>query len=217
MRFFGFVSTVGISSSKDSSSSSSSSSLPVSTSARDSSTGSMSSPMGTASRFRAFVGHTSDALCHTGFPTVDSLSQNSDMHLSHCGFLPTSLTRIHEYSQEGLFYWNMWSKSKRHVKFPTDILKNLYLQSVVHFVVRSVDKRKIFWLFMLRSNRSLGARQHECVVARGMRMSVSLPEVCVVCTWFCESPRFTSCSGPVPSKLCMELIELDDETNEWWL
>ena len=62
--------------------SSSSSSIPVSTSARDSPAGSMSSPMGTASRFRVVVGLTSDALCQTRFPTVDSLSQNS-ARISH--------------------------------------------------------------------------------------------------------------------------------------
>ena len=54
-------------------------------------TGSMSSPMGTAPRFRVVVGLTSDALCQTRFPTVDSLSQNYARHLSHCGFLQTSL------------------------------------------------------------------------------------------------------------------------------
>ena len=86
MGFFRFVSTVGIADF-----SSSSSSCPVSTSARDSPTGSMSSPMGTATRFRVVVGFTNALLCHTRFPTVDSLSQNTARHLSHCGFLQTSL------------------------------------------------------------------------------------------------------------------------------
>ena len=40
---------------------------------RDPSTGSMSSPMGTASRFRVVVGLTSALLCHTRFPTVTVL------------------------------------------------------------------------------------------------------------------------------------------------
>ena len=54
-------------------------------------TDSMSSPMGTASRFRVVIGLTSALLCHTRFPTVDSLSQNTARHLSHCEFLQTSL------------------------------------------------------------------------------------------------------------------------------
>ena len=86
MGFFGFVSTAGISDSKDSSSS-----FPVSTLARDSHTGSMSSPMGAASRIRVVVGLTSALLCHTRFPTVDSLSQNAVRSLSRCRFLNTSL------------------------------------------------------------------------------------------------------------------------------
>ena len=57
------------------SSGSCSSSFPVSTSTRDSPTDSMSSPMGTASRFRVVVGLTSALLCHARFPTVDSPSQ----------------------------------------------------------------------------------------------------------------------------------------------
>ena len=84
MGFFGFVSTVGISGSKHFSSSSS-------TSVRVSSTGSMSSPKGTVSRFRVVVGLTSEALCQIRFPTLDRFSQNSAQHLSHCGFLQTSL------------------------------------------------------------------------------------------------------------------------------
>ena len=67
MGFFGFVSTVGISCSKASSSSASARGSPP--------TGSMSSPMGTVSRFTVVVGLTSGALCHTRFPTVGSLSQ----------------------------------------------------------------------------------------------------------------------------------------------
>ena len=70
---------------------SSSSSYPVSTSARDSPTGSMSSPMGTASRFRVVVGLTSALLCHTRFPTVDPLHQNAARPLSDFRFLHTSL------------------------------------------------------------------------------------------------------------------------------
>ena len=56
--------TLGISVSKGSSSSS----FPISTSAQDFPTDSMSSPMGTASRFRGFVGLTSALLCH---PTAE--------------------------------------------------------------------------------------------------------------------------------------------------
>ena len=89
--FFGFILTLGISASKGSSSSS----CPVSTSARDSPTGSMSSPTGTASRFKVFVGHMSALLCHTRFPTVDSLSQTTARYLSHCGFFQTSLIGSH--------------------------------------------------------------------------------------------------------------------------
>ena len=47
--------------------------------------------MGTVSRFTVVVGLTSDTLCHTRFPTFQFLSQNSARHLSHCGFLQTSL------------------------------------------------------------------------------------------------------------------------------
>ena len=85
MGFFGFVSTVGISGSKDFCSSSP-------TSVRVSSTGSMSSPRRTVSRFRVVVGLlSSDALCQIRFPTLDRFSQNSTQHLSHCVFLQTSL------------------------------------------------------------------------------------------------------------------------------
>ena len=55
MGFFGFILTLGVSASKGSSSSS----FPISTSARDSLIGSMSSPIGATSRFRVFVGLTS--------------------------------------------------------------------------------------------------------------------------------------------------------------
>ena len=75
------------------SSGSCSSSFPVSTSTRDSPTDSMSSPMGAASRFRTTVGLTSALLGHTRFPTVDSPTQNTARHRSHCGFLQTSLLR----------------------------------------------------------------------------------------------------------------------------
>ena len=75
---------MGISGSKDFSPSSS-------TSVRISSTGSMSSPRRTASRFRVVVGRSSDALCQIRVPTLDWFSQNSAQHLSHCGFLQTSL------------------------------------------------------------------------------------------------------------------------------
>ena len=63
---------------------SSSSSFPISTSARDSPTGSMSSPIGATSRFRVFVGLTSALLCHPSFPTADCSSQDTDQHHSHC-------------------------------------------------------------------------------------------------------------------------------------
>ena len=87
MGFFGFIPTVGISDSKDSSSSS----FLVSTSVRDSSTGSRSSPIGAASRFRVFVGLTSALLCHHRFPTADSSSQDNDQHRSLCWSLWISL------------------------------------------------------------------------------------------------------------------------------
>ena len=47
--------------------------------------------MGTASRFRVVVELTSALLCHTHFPTVDSLSRNTARHLSHCAFFQTVL------------------------------------------------------------------------------------------------------------------------------
>ena len=75
---------MGISVSKDFCSSSS-------TSVRVSSTGSMSSPRRTVSRFRVVVGLSSDALCQIRFPTLDWFSLNSAQHLSHCGLLQTSL------------------------------------------------------------------------------------------------------------------------------
>ena len=78
--FFGFILTLGISPSK----SSSSSSFPISTSARDSPTGSMSSQIGAASRFRVFVGLASALLCHLRFPTADSSSLDDDQRRSHC-------------------------------------------------------------------------------------------------------------------------------------
>ena len=81
--FFGFVQILGISAFKGSSSSS----FPVSTSARDSPTGSMSSPSGATSRIRVFVGLTSALLCHPRFPSADSSSQNNDQHRSHCWLL----------------------------------------------------------------------------------------------------------------------------------
>ena len=75
-------SALGISAFKGSSSSSS---FPISTSARDSPIGSVSSPVGAASRFRVFVGPTSALLCHTRFPTAD--------HCSHRWFLWISPSR----------------------------------------------------------------------------------------------------------------------------
>ena len=85
--FFGFIPTLAIYASKGSSSSS----FPISTSARDSPTGSMSSPIGATSRFRVFVGLTSALLCHHRFPTADSSSRNNARHRSHGWFLQTSL------------------------------------------------------------------------------------------------------------------------------
>ena len=79
LEFFGFILTLDICASKGSSSSS----FPISTSARDSPTGSMSSPIGATSRFRVFVGLTSALLCHTRFQTAD--------HRSHCWSLSISL------------------------------------------------------------------------------------------------------------------------------
>ena len=84
VRFFWITSNIP---SRDSSSSS----FHVSTSTRDSTTGSMSSPMGTASRFRVVVGLTSALLCHARSPTVDSPSQDTARRRSHCRFLPSSL------------------------------------------------------------------------------------------------------------------------------
>ena len=68
--FFGFILTQGISASNGSSSSS----FPISTPARNSPTGSTSSPIGAATRFRVFVGLTSALLCHPRFQTADSSS-----------------------------------------------------------------------------------------------------------------------------------------------
>ena len=85
--FFGFIPTLGISASNGSSSSS----FSVSTSARDSPTGSMSSPIGAASRFRVFVGHTGALLCHHRFPTAHSSSLDNDQRRSHCWSLLISL------------------------------------------------------------------------------------------------------------------------------
>ena len=80
--FFGFILTLGISASKGSSSSS----FPISTSARDSPTGPMSSPIGATSRCRVFVGLTSALLL-----TVDCSSQDNDQHHLHCWSLSISL------------------------------------------------------------------------------------------------------------------------------
>ena len=72
----------------------SSSSFPVSTSARDFTIGSMSSPIGATSRLRVVVGLTSALLCHPRFPTVESPSQNTGRHRSPCWFLQTSISRF---------------------------------------------------------------------------------------------------------------------------
>ena len=85
--FFGFILTLGMSASKNSSSSS----FPISTYARDSPTGSMSSPIGATSRFRDFVGLTNALLYHLRFPTAGYSSQNNVRHRSHCVFLSISL------------------------------------------------------------------------------------------------------------------------------
>ena len=85
--FFGFILTLGISASKGSSSSS----FSISTSARDSPTGSMSSPSGATSRFRVSAGLTSALLCHHRFPTADSSLEDNDQHRSHCWSLSISL------------------------------------------------------------------------------------------------------------------------------
>ena len=85
--FFGFILTLGISASKGSSSSS----FPTSTSAQDSPTGSMSSPIGATSRLRVFVGLTSALLYHLRFPIVDSSLQDHDQHRSRCCSLLISL------------------------------------------------------------------------------------------------------------------------------
>ena len=61
--YSGFILALGMSASKGSSSSSCS----ISTSARDSPTGSMSSPIGAPSRLRVFVGLASALLCHPRF------------------------------------------------------------------------------------------------------------------------------------------------------
>ena len=79
--------TLGVSVSKGSSSSS----FPIQTSARDSPTGSMSSPIGATSRFRVFIGLTSALLCHPRFPTADSSSQDKDQYRSHWWSLLISL------------------------------------------------------------------------------------------------------------------------------
>ena len=84
--FFGDTSNVTIPISRDSSSL-----FLVPTSTQDSSTGSMSSSMGTASRFRVVVGLASSPLSHSHFPTVDSPFQDTARRRSSCGFLQTSL------------------------------------------------------------------------------------------------------------------------------
>ena len=63
---------------------SSSSSFPMSTSARNSPTVSMSSPMGATSRFKVFVGLTSALLCHSRFPAADCSSLDNAQRRSNC-------------------------------------------------------------------------------------------------------------------------------------
>ena len=70
-------------------------------------------------------------------------------------------TPIHDCSPESFVDWEHVKQGHWHVNLSTDILKNLCLQHFAHFVVRSADQRRMFWLFMLQRNRSLGARQHE--------------------------------------------------------
>ena len=41
---------------------------------------------------------------------------------------------------------------------------------LAHFIVRSVDQRRIFWLFMLQRNRFLDARQRKDVLFRVLRV-----------------------------------------------
>ena len=78
--FFGFILTLEISASKGSSTSS----FPISTSERDSPTGSLSSPIGATSQFRVVVGLTSALLSHPRFPTADCSSQDNDQPRSRC-------------------------------------------------------------------------------------------------------------------------------------
>ena len=60
-------------------------------------------------------------------------------------------------------------RGKDTSKFSTGIVKNLCLQHLAHFVVRSVDQCKTFSLFMRQRNEPLGARQHEYSFSQGFR------------------------------------------------
>ena len=64
---------------------SSSSSFPISTSARDSLTGTMSSRMGATARPRVFVGLASALLCHPRFPSIDHCSHRWSLWISLLG------------------------------------------------------------------------------------------------------------------------------------
>ena len=81
----------------------------------------------------------------------------------HC----CSHTRIQQESSESLVDWEHVKQG--HVKYSTDVMKNLSLQHFAHFVVLSVDQCKTFCFFMHQPNRSLGARQHEYVCSRRLR------------------------------------------------
>ena len=79
VRFFGFILTLGVFSSRGSSSSS----FPISTFARDSTTGSMSSPRGATHRCRVFLGLHSALLCHPRFPIADTSSRKTVISIIH--------------------------------------------------------------------------------------------------------------------------------------
>ena len=85
--FFRFILILEMFSSRGSSSSS----FPTSTCARDSTTSSMSSPIGATSRCRVFLVLQSALLCHPRHPIADISSQGNYQHRSHCWSLSVSL------------------------------------------------------------------------------------------------------------------------------
>ena len=68
-----------------------------------------------------------------------------------------------------------WEHVKqRHVTLSTRKSEEHVSATCRSLFVRSVDQRRIFWLFMFEPNQHLDARLHECF----------FPRDCVFCTWF---------------------------------